>query len=148
MNVELGLSRAIPFLGLFVSNSRYWFFAVRGGPCWLFKLRQVGPQGVHMKGVLSWLVRWARRTCARDLCPALAASVWPKIFFSSPYTITVHLSHKVHTYLKYQSVKSPRRNYVDEGKFDLFATTTVFSEKYIWISDSSRIQPWDNKIFE
>jgi hypothetical protein len=31
--------------------------------------------GVHMKGVLSWLVRWARRADTRDFCRALAALV-------------------------------------------------------------------------
>jgi hypothetical protein len=29
--------------------------------------------GVHMKGVLPWLVRRARRADTRDFCPALAA---------------------------------------------------------------------------
>jgi hypothetical protein len=32
MNVEIGTcGRAIPFLGIFVSNFRYWFFVVWGG---------------------------------------------------------------------------------------------------------------------
>ena len=29
--------------------------------CLLLKLRQMGTQGVHMNGILPWLVRWARR---------------------------------------------------------------------------------------
>ncbi len=54
----------------------------------MLKLRQVGSQGVHMKGVLPWLVRWACRGAGtRDFCPASAALVGPvqNIFF-----ITVH----------------------------------------------------------
>jgi hypothetical protein len=37
----------------------------------------------QMKGVLSWLVRWACRTGTRDFCSALAALVGPvqNIFF-------------------------------------------------------------------
>jgi hypothetical protein len=48
------------------------------------KLRQMGTQGVHMKGVLSWLVRWAPRAGTRDFCPALFALVGPvqNIFFT------------------------------------------------------------------
>ncbi len=35
-----------------------------------------GPQAVHMKGgPLPWLVRWACRAGARDICPALAPPV-------------------------------------------------------------------------
>jgi hypothetical protein len=30
----------------------------RGAPDDLLKLRQMGTQGVHMQGVLPWLVRW------------------------------------------------------------------------------------------
>jgi hypothetical protein len=82
-----------------------------------------------MIGIPPWLVRWPRCAGSIDFCPALAASVGPKIIFSSPNTNTVHLSHKVHTYLKYKSVKSPRRNW-DEAEFDLFAST-VFSENCI-----------------
>jgi hypothetical protein len=33
----------------------------RGGLCSLLKLRQMGTRGVHVKGVVPWLVRWARR---------------------------------------------------------------------------------------
>ncbi len=41
-----------------------------------------------MKGVLPWLVHWARRFSTGDLCPALAAlvSLYYKIFVSLPYT--------------------------------------------------------------
>ncbi len=49
----------------------------RDGPCWLLKLRQMGTQRVHMKGVLTLLVRWARRAGTIDFCPALAALVGP-----------------------------------------------------------------------
>jgi hypothetical protein len=47
------------------------------------KLRQVWTQGVHMKGVLPWLVRWAGHAITRDFCPALASLVGlvQKIFF-------------------------------------------------------------------
>ncbi len=39
------------------------------------------------------LVRWACRASTIDFCHALAALVGPvKIFFSSPYTISIHLS--------------------------------------------------------
>jgi hypothetical protein len=43
----------------------------------LMKLRQMGTQGVHMKGVLHWFVHLARRTSTREFCPALAALVGP-----------------------------------------------------------------------
>jgi hypothetical protein len=33
----------------------------------------MGTHGVHMKRVLPWLVRWARRASTRDFCPTLAA---------------------------------------------------------------------------
>jgi hypothetical protein len=39
----------------------------------LLKLRQMETSGVHMKGVLPWLVRWARCAGTRDFCPALDA---------------------------------------------------------------------------
>jgi hypothetical protein len=46
-----------------------------------------------MKGVLSWLVRWACRASDRDFCPALAALVGSvQNIFSPPYTILIHLS--------------------------------------------------------
>ncbi len=45
----------------------------RGGPCSLLKLRQMGTHGVHMKGVLPWLVHWACRAGTRNFCPTLAA---------------------------------------------------------------------------
>jgi hypothetical protein len=45
----------------------------------MLKLRQMGTHEEHMKGVLPWLVRWARqRACARDFCPALAALFHPE----------------------------------------------------------------------
>ncbi len=48
-----------------------------------------------MKGGLPLLVRWAHYVCTNYFCPALAALLQQtqyKIFFSSLYTISVHLS--------------------------------------------------------
>jgi hypothetical protein len=46
-----------------------------------------------MKGVLPWLVRWAYCANTRDFCPAMAAQIGTvKKDFSSPYTISIHLS--------------------------------------------------------
>ncbi len=44
-------------------------------------------QSVQMKGVLSWLVRWAYRAGTRDFCSALAAVVGPvqNVFFLTVY---------------------------------------------------------------
>ncbi len=44
----------------------------RGGPYLLLKLRQMGTQGEHMKGLLYCLVRWASHVSTRDFCSALA----------------------------------------------------------------------------
>jgi hypothetical protein len=56
----------------------------------------MGTQGVHrysMKGVLPWLVRWARGAGTRDFSPALAALVGPvQNIFLSPYTFSFDLS--------------------------------------------------------
>jgi hypothetical protein len=53
----------------------------------------MGTQRVQMKGVFPWLVRWTRHTGTRDFWPALADLVSPvQNTFSSPYTISVHLS--------------------------------------------------------
>ncbi len=41
------------------------------------KLRYMGTQRGQIKGVLSWLARWACRTSTRDFCSALAAIVGP-----------------------------------------------------------------------
>jgi hypothetical protein len=48
-----------------------------------------------MKGVLPWSVRWTRRAGTRDLYNALAALVSPeqKVFFSSPHTFSLYMSH-------------------------------------------------------
>jgi hypothetical protein len=35
----------------------------------------MGNLGVHMKGVLLWLIRWTRRAGTRDFCPALESLV-------------------------------------------------------------------------
>jgi hypothetical protein len=46
-----------------------------------------------MKGLLSWLVRWARDAGTRDFCPALAALFGPvQNNFLSPYTFSLDLS--------------------------------------------------------
>ncbi len=42
-------------------------------PCSLLKLGKMGTQGVHMKGVVPWLVLWARHAGTRYFCPALSA---------------------------------------------------------------------------
>jgi len=54
----------------------------------------MGTQIVQMKGVLSWLGRWACRAGTRDFCSALAALVWAqyKIFFF----LTVHCSISIY----------------------------------------------------
>jgi len=44
------------------------------------KLRQMGTLGVHVKGVLSWLVRWFGTI---DFCPALAALEQNLIFLGA-----------------------------------------------------------------
>ncbi len=49
----------------------------RGGPCWLLKLRQMGTYRVQMKGVLPWLVRWARRTSTKDFLSCLGCTSQP-----------------------------------------------------------------------
>jgi hypothetical protein len=46
-----------------------------------------------MKGVLPWMVRWARRAGTRDFCPALAAPLGPvQNIFLLMHTISLHLS--------------------------------------------------------
>jgi hypothetical protein len=57
----------------------------RGGLCWLLKLRWIGTQRGQMKGVLSWLVRWACRAGTIGFCSA--ALVGPVQNF---YFLTVH----------------------------------------------------------
>ncbi len=47
-----------------------------GGSWCLVKLRQIGTLGVQMKGILPWLVRWARRAGTIVFCPALSALVY------------------------------------------------------------------------
>jgi len=56
--------------------------------CWLLKLRAMGTYGVQMKGVLPWLVLWARLAGTRDfILPSLAALVGPvqNILFLAHY---------------------------------------------------------------
>jgi hypothetical protein len=55
----------------------------------------MGTQRGQIKGVLSWLVRWASREGTRGFCSAWVALVGPiqkKIFF--PYTITLFCPHR------------------------------------------------------
>ncbi len=79
--------KAAIFPSLAGMSLSFFYSVERVGPCWLLKLRWMGTQGVHMKGVLPRLVRWACRARTRDFCPALAALVGPvqNIFF-----LTVH----------------------------------------------------------
>jgi hypothetical protein len=49
---------------LATGNSRTFFYGV-------------GTLGVHMKGILPWLVLWACCASTRDFCPALDAPVSP-----------------------------------------------------------------------
>jgi len=54
----------------------------------------MGTQRVQMKGVLPWLVGWACHSGTRDFCPALTALIGSvQNIFSSPYTISIHLSY-------------------------------------------------------
>jgi hypothetical protein len=48
----------------------------------------MGTQGVQMKGVLPWLVRWALRAGTRDFCPALH-------YFKSFFPIAQHAGQAV-----------------------------------------------------
>jgi hypothetical protein len=55
----------------------------------------MGTHGVHRKGVLPWLLRWACRAGIRNFCPALAAlvSLVQNVFFlTAPHIISLHLS--------------------------------------------------------
>ncbi len=54
-------------------TARQLWVVTRQGPADLLQLRQMETYGVQMKGVLPWLVRWARRAVIRDFYPALAA---------------------------------------------------------------------------
>jgi hypothetical protein len=49
-----------------------------------------GTQGVHLKGVLPWLVHWACHAITRDFCPALGALFSPvqNIFFLASHYFT------------------------------------------------------------
>ncbi len=63
----------------------------RGGPRRLFKLRQMGTFGVHMKGILPWLGSSCRYNSLNSFCPALAALVSPEqniIFLSAHFFFT------------------------------------------------------------
>ncbi len=48
----------------------------------------MGTQGVQKKGVLDWLVRWARCAGTRYFFPALAAQVQNMFFLTVHYTIS------------------------------------------------------------
>ncbi len=57
----------------------------RGAPDDLLKLRQMGTQGVNMKGVLPWLFcGMGTLACTKDFYPALADLVGPVL---AAYTI-------------------------------------------------------------
>jgi hypothetical protein len=60
----------------------------------------MGTQEVYMKGVLPWLVHWARRAGTRDFCPVLAAQDGPVqgIFSSLFHFIFTIIPEKMHTY--------------------------------------------------
>jgi hypothetical protein len=51
------------------------------------------PVPVHMKGILSWLARWARRAGTRDFCSALAGLV-QNIFFLTAHYFTSLSPHR------------------------------------------------------
>jgi hypothetical protein len=53
----------------------------------------MGTQRVQMKGILPWLVRWARHAGTRDFSPALAALVSPvQNIISLLYIILIFVS--------------------------------------------------------
>ncbi len=54
----------------------------RGGPCWLLKLRKMGSLGAHMKVVLPWLVRCARRYNGILSCLSCTSKPSTKYYFS------------------------------------------------------------------
>ncbi len=60
----------------------------------------MGTQRVQMKGVLPWLVRWARRAGTRDFYPALAALVSPaqNIIFLTVYYFNSCVPHRPATW--------------------------------------------------
>ncbi len=54
---------------------------------------QIGSQGIHMQGVLPWLVSWAICASTREDCHALTAPVSPvQIFLPHQYTISNYLT--------------------------------------------------------
>jgi hypothetical protein len=55
-----------------------------------------------MRGVLPWLVRWARRSGIIELCPALAVLFSPvqNIFFLTAHSFTILLVRVQCTYCK------------------------------------------------
>ncbi len=55
----------------------------------------MGAQGVHMKEVLSWLVRWAPRASTRDFYPALAALDRHRTQFRFSWPIAQQVWHPV-----------------------------------------------------
>ncbi len=53
----------------------------------------MGTLGVHVKGVLPWLVRWARRAGTMDFFPALSSLVIPEQnIFYEPERPFIHLT--------------------------------------------------------
>jgi hypothetical protein len=61
----------------------------RGGPPLMtVETEAIGTHGVHMKGVLPWLIHWARPAGTGDFCPAFAGLVGPvknMFFLTVPY---------------------------------------------------------------
>ncbi len=67
----------------------------RGGLHWLLKLGKWGLMEYSWNMLESFLgsVAWALRACTRHLsCPGFSSRTRTKIFFSSPYTISLQLS--------------------------------------------------------
>jgi hypothetical protein len=65
----------------------------RGSHCRMLKLRQMGTQGVHKKGILPWLVRGLVMS-VQEILSCLGCSTQPsiKIFSSPPCSISLYWS--------------------------------------------------------
>ncbi len=58
MNVEMDCGRAVPFLGIFVSNFRYWFFAV-----WSKEVSRMMAVVLRILQYVTADVSWRERRC-------------------------------------------------------------------------------------
>ncbi len=104
----------------------------RGGHYWLLKLRQMGTQGVHIKGVLPCLFRWANHAGTKDFFPILAALDGPvqNIVFLLFHFFCPHRpaswagSHAASPVFEYVSVV---RTYLVEGKYHREGRVLSFS---------------------